>query len=398
MRVCVVPTMFPKYLGDYYGSFVYDEVKALVQKGLDVHVVTPHNQGAAYQEIMEGIHVHRFRWMEPKPFRALVHFKGLIDTFRIITYSVSLFFNLIVITRKYKIQIIHAHSAIPTGFIGAIVSKIMNIPLFITAHGMDITNFENQRFFNYFISYSLNSSHKSIAVSEDLARKLKSLVNNENKIIVIRNGVDTNRFKPKRNTILRNRYGIKENDILILFVGYLDTFKGIFETINAFKAISYDNINVKLMIVGTGPKENDLKTKVEKMGLEKSVIFTGNIPPADIHEYYQSADIFVLPSYTDAGGPPLVFIEAMACGLPVIGTNVGGIPEGIENGVNGFIIHPKNVNELTKKLDIIINNENLRKEFGKNSLRKIQENSMTLEKKAEKIMDLYKNQIRNHSL
>ena len=83
------------------------------------------------------------------------------------------------------------------------------------------------------------------------------------------------------------------------------------------------------------------------------------------------ADIFVLPSHTDAGGPPVVFIEAMACGLPVIGTDVGGIPEGIENGVNGFIIPPKNVDELTKKLHILIKNGNLRKEFGNNSLKKI---------------------------
>ena len=71
----------------------------------------------------------------------------------------------------------------------------------------------------------------------------------------------------------------------------------------------------------------------------------------------------------------------MACGLPVIGTNVGGIPEGIENGVNGFIIPPKNVEELTKKLDILLKDENLRKEFGNNSLKKIRENSMTFKKR-----------------
>ena len=86
----------------------------------------------------------------------------------------------------------------------------------------------------------------------------------------------------------------------------------------------------------------------------------------------------------------------MACGLPVIGTNVGGIPEGIDNGINGFIVPPKNVDELTKKLNILLEDENLREEFGNNSLKKIQENSMTLERKTEKLMDLYKNQIKNH--
>ena len=155
--------------------------------------------------------------------------------------------------------------------------------------------------------------------------------------------------------------------------------------IYAFNKVKIGNEKAKLMLIGEGSQKDKSKEVVSKLGLEKSVIFAGKIPPADIHEYYQSADIFVLPSHTDAGGPPVVFIEAMACGLPVIGTNVGGIPEGIENGINGFIVPPKNVDELTKKLNILLKDENLRKEFGNNSLKKIQENSMTLEMKDRKV-------------
>ncbi|MCE7699746.1 MAG: glycosyltransferase family 4 protein, partial [Methanobacterium paludis] len=171
-------------------------------------------------------------------------------------------------------------------------------------------------------------------------------------------------------------------------------FKGIFELIDAFYEINKKNKNVKLMIVGTGPKKDELKKKVSKLSLKNFVIFTGNIAPIEMHKYYQAADIFLLPSYTDAGGPPVVFIEAMACGLPVIGTDVGGIPEGIENGINGFIVPPKNVDELINRLEILFKDENLRKEFGNNSLEKIRENSMTLEKKAEKLINLYKNKLK----
>ena len=117
------------------------------------------------------------------------------------------------------------------------------------------------------------------------------------------------------------------------------------------------------------------------MGLEKSIILVGKISPSEIHKYYQSADLFVLPSYTDAGGPPVVIIEAMASGLPVIGTIYGGIPEGIENGVNGFIVPPKNMENLTRKIDILLKDGKLIKEFGNNSLKKIRENSMTLKQK-----------------
>lgn len=383
--------MFPKFPGDYYGSFIFDEVKLLAENGFEVHVVTQHNPGIPYEEIMEKIHVHRFQWLEPKTFRALVHFKGITDVFRMLTYVFSLFFNLIWIIRKYKIQIIHAHSVIPTGFIASIVSKIMGKSLFITAHGMDINNFENKPFFNYFISRSLNSSTKSIAVSEDLAKKMRAMVNDENKIVVLRNAVDTNRFNPTRNRSIRKNFDIKDDEILILFVGYLDEFKGIFELVNAFGAIARENKNVKLMMVGAGPRKEDLLNIITRIGINDEVVFTGMIEHQNIHEYYQTADIFVLPSYTEGGGPPLVIMEAMACGLPIIGTNVGGIPEGVENNVNGFILPPKNVDQLNEKLNILIKNKDLRKKFGNNSLERIEEYSIALGKKTEKLINLYKN-------
>jgi N-acetyl-alpha-D-glucosaminyl L-malate synthase BshA len=390
--------MFPKYKGDYYGSFVFDEAKILVKKGFEVHVVTQHNPNIPYEEVMDGIHVHRFKWLEPKEFKALVHFKGIKDNFRLITYLISLFFNLIIITRKYDINVIHAHSTIPTGLIGVIVAKIMKKPVFITAHGMDINNFKNSSFFKRLITFSLNNCNKAVAVSSDLAGKIISLGIDKDKIMVLRNAVDTDRFKPLMNETLRNNYRIKDNDVLILFVGYLDTFKGVFELLNAFHDVNNKNKNTKLMIIGEGPKEDELKKKAFKLGLNKLVVFTGKISPADIHEYYQSADIFVLPSHTDAGGPPLVVLEAMACKLPVIGTAIGGIPEGIENDVNGFIVPPKNIDELTEKLETLVKDENLRKTFGINSLKKVRENSMTLGKKAEKLINLYKNQIKNHAI
>jgi N-acetyl-alpha-D-glucosaminyl L-malate synthase BshA len=390
LKICIVTTMFPKFLGDYYGSFIFDEVKALTKKGFEVHVVTQHNPGISYEEVMDNIYIHRFKWLEPKKFRALVHFEGLMDIIRMITYVISLFLNLILIIWKYKIQIIHAHSVIPTGFIASLVSKIMRKPLFITAHGMDINNFENQRFFNYFISHSLNSSYKSIAVSEDLANKMRLMVNDDNKIVVIKNAVDTDRFNPNKNINIRQNFGIKYEDVVILFVGYLDEFKGIFELINAFNTISKDNKNVKLLMVGVGPKKKNLLKILKKRRIESKVIFTGRIDHQKIHNYYQAADIFVLPSYTEGGGPPLVIMEAMACALPIIATKVGGIPEGVENGVNGFLVSAKNVDELSKKLNILIKDDNLRNKFGNNSLDKISKYSMILGKKTENLIKLYK--------
>ena len=386
MKICFVPTMFPKYKGDYYGSFVFDDARLLVKKGFEVHVVTQHNPGIPYEEIMDGIHIHRFKWAEPKEFKALVHFDGLIDYFRLITYIFSLFLKLLITIRKYDIDIIHAHSVIPTGFIGAIVAKIMRKPLFITSHGMDINNFENSPLFRWLIKFSLKNCNNAIAVSGDLGEKIRSLGIDQDKIVVLRNGVNINRFKPLRNNELRKYYKIKENDILILFVGYLDTFKGIFELIDVFYKIKQEHNNIKLMIIGTGPKKHEIENKVLASDLKNSVIFTGNLKPDEMHRYYQAADIFTLPSYTE--GLPLAILEAMSCGIPVIASDIGGIPEIIKNNENGFIIPPKNRKILKDRLMILINNAELREKFGRNSIEIIKE-EFSIDKKIDILIKLY---------
>lgn len=379
--------MFPKYDGDYYGSFVYDEAKILVKKGFEVHVVTQHNHGIPYETTMDGIHVHRFRWLEPKEFRALVHFKGILDSLRLLSYVISLFFKLIQVIIHYDIPIIHAHSVIPTGFIGVLVSKILRRPMIITSHGMDITSFQESKFFKILIKFSLNHCNAVITVSDDLKTKIKLMDDHEN-IIVLRNGVDINRFKPVKTRTVKKIFGITPDEIIILFVGYLDTFKGIFDLLNAFNEINRNNI--KLVMVGDGPKKDELKTLVANLNLEGSVILTGKIVPSKIHEFYQSADIFVIPSHVDSGGPPLVVMEAMATGLPIIGTEIGGIPEGIKDSINGFLVPNHDIPALSEKITILVHDKNLRKQFGNNSIKLLHEMSLTLEKKSERLIEQYK--------
>ena len=385
VKICVVPTMFPKYKGDYYGSFVFDEVKILVKNGFEVHIVTQHNSGIPYEEIMDGIHVHRFRWFEPKEFKALVHFKGFMDYLRLITYVISLFFNLIYVFRKFNMDIIHAHSVVPTGFIGVIVAKILRKPILITAHGMDISNYENSPFFKRLITFSLINSNKAIAVSEDLAKKIE-LMGINNNLLTLRNAVDINRFKPSKNIIMRHSNKIKDDELLILFIGNIEIFKGIFELLEAFQQINSNNKNVKLMIIGGGTKEHKIKNKVSKYNLDDYVIFKGEISPETIQNYYQMADIFTLPSYTE--GLPMVVIEAMACGIPVVGSNAGGIPELVKDNVNGFLVPPKDVEILKEKLEILVDNDKLRKKFGKGALETV-DDEFNIDKKVEKLKKIY---------
>ncbi len=391
--------MFPKYFGDSYGPFVFEEAKFLVKKGVEVHVITQHNPGVLYEEIMEGVHVHRFRWLEPKEFKALIYFSGLVDNFRLLTYLISLFFNLIWITRKYNLELFHAHHTIPTGLVAIIVAKIMRVPVVVTAHLMDITthgtdvgplenivDFESNFIFRRLILFSLNSSRKIIAVSEDLANKIELMGVNKN-IKILRNAVDINRFKPSKNREMRHNNGIKDDDVLILFIGHLETFKGIFELLDAFYEINTKQKNTKLMIVGEGHEEQKVRDTVSKLNLVNSVIFTGKISPENIQNYYQMADIFTLPSYTE--GLPLVVIEAMACGLPVVVSTAGGIPELVKDDINGFLVQPKDRVLLTKKLELLVDYPELRDKFGIKALKTV-DDEFNIDKKVDKLKEIYR--------
>ncbi|MGC9516939.1 MAG: glycosyltransferase [Methanomicrobiales archaeon] len=374
MKICIVTSMFPRFEGDYYGNFVYDEAKRLFKEGFDVHVVTHHNRDSPYEEVMQGLKIQRFKWLEPKKFKPLAYYNSITDGFRLISYLISLLLILSKTINKYDIDVIHAHNAIPTGFIAAIVSHVLKIPLFITIHGSDINRFYNKPFYRSLISFSLNSSEKILVSSKSLYRKVESFIKNGKKILIFRNAIDINKFQVEKNDFIRNKYLIKSDDTLILFVGNLNRSKGIFEIVESFKLLNYKFKKLKLMFVGEGPQKKELNKIVVNNEIEDDVIFTEQINPKRIQKYYQAADIFVLPSYSEGGGPPLVILEAMACGVPVVVSNVGGIPEVIKNGINGFLVPPHDTLELVKKIELLISSNDIKKKFIKSSREIVKEN------------------------
>ena len=211
-------------------------------------------------------------------------------------------------------------------------------------------------------------------------------------ITILRNAVDISRFKPSKNMEMRQNYKIDDDDLLILFIGHLETFKGIFELLDAFYEINKKHTNTKLMIVGEGHEEQKVRDTVSKLKLEGSTIFTGKVSPETIQNYYQMADIFTLPSYTE--GLPLVVIEAMACGLPVIVSTAGGIPELVKDSKNGFLVSPKDKLILTKKLEILVDKKELREKFGLKAFETV-DDEFNIDKKVDKLIKIYQERIKN---
>jgi len=213
----------------------------------------------------------------------------------------------------------------------------------------------NEKFmvsFNWFLRVfeekMLERSNKIIAVSDFTRRELLQYYKvKEEKIRVIHNGVDVNKFKPasdKRK--VKEELGLNPADIAILSVGRLYARKGLFTLIESMLPIIRKFKNAKFLVSGKGLSNemSKLGAYAAKLGVKDNIVFTGYFPDEKLPKLYQAADVFAFSTFYE--NLPFAILEAMSAGLPVVTTNVGGIPEIIEDGKNGFLVRPFNPQEL----------------------------------------------------
>lgn len=217
----------------------------------------------------------------------------------------------------------------------------------------------NEKFmvsFNWFLRIfeesMLKRSNKIIAVSDFTRRELLQYYKvREDKIRVIHNGVDTNKFQPasdKRKA--KQELGFNPDDLAILSVGRLYARKGLFTLIESMPAVVRRFPRAKFIISGKG-QSNEMKKLVahaQKLGVNDNIVFTGYYPDRKLPRLYQAADVFAFSTFYE--NLPFAVLEALSTGLPVVTTNVGGIPEMIEDGKNGFLVQPFNSRELSDRI------------------------------------------------
>ena len=224
----------------------------------------------------------------------------------------------------------------------------------------------------YCCSKIIKSTKKIICVSNFIANSISNLMNMpSDKFVVLRNCIDVKRFSNELNfdekRKLKEKYGIKDNEKILLFTGRITPEKGVKELVESLKNVS--NQNYKLLILGSALNELKTKTKYQEeienivQTISSKVIFTGFIKYEEINKFYSIADIAVLPSIWDDPAP-LTVIESLVSGLPIITTNSGGIPEYATNG--SAIIIEKNkdlVENLSKNINLLLNDEAKLKEM-----------------------------------
>jgi glycosyltransferase involved in cell wall biosynthesis len=254
---------------------------------------------------------------------------------------------------KEDIDIIHGHYLYPAGAAAVEVGKKHNIKTYVTAHGSDMFElYKNQKFMRSAIRNVLKDADGVFAVSNALRHEIVAtgVVGIANKTKLSWNSVDVDKFSTKENDLLKKEFRLEDKPI-VLFVGNLIKRKNVDSLLEAKKIANSDYY---LVIVGDGPLYKKLTKKVEDENI-RDVIFTGSRD--DVEDIIPSCDLLILPSFSESFG--LVLIEALACGKPVIGSDVGGISEIINDDV-GLLINPNKVSTIAKAIDKLVNDEDLR--------------------------------------
>jgi glycosyltransferase involved in cell wall biosynthesis len=372
-KLLVVTSTFPRWPNDTDPPFVFELCKRL-KENYDITVHTPGFYGALAREEMQGIKVHRFRYFLHR-FERLAGGQGIVPKLqRNKLYLVLLPFFLLaqcvsffILVAKIRPSIIHAHWLIPQGLLAVTAKRLFGVPVVVTAHGADVFSMR-QPVFIRLKKYIAKHANRVVTVSTSLAKLLMIDIGNDMSPEVISMGVDSNAFSPEnKKSSIRKQYGIRGH--FLLYVGRLTEKKGVHFLIDAMLEVVRQYPECRLLIIGHGEQEDELKNKVALLGLENTVFFSGGLPNDKLPPYYATADIFIGPSIQVRGGDSegfgLTFVEAAMSGCLLIGTRAGGIEDIISDGHNGFLVPPADTKALAEQICQVINGFDSCKELKK---------------------------------
>ena len=339
MKVLTFTTLYPNNIWPNHGVFIKERMTHFAKlNGCEVKVVSPvpyfprikigerwkYSEVARHEKI-DGLEVSHPRYfMTPKIGMSLYGLKMFLSVFPAVKE----------IQKNFNFDIIDAHYVFPDGFAAALMSKYLKKSVVISARGSDINRFSEFPLIRRLLRYALHKANRVIAVSHSLKEEILRLGISENKLAVIPNGIDIDKFYTVPKEQARSKLSLPLNKKIILSVGQLTLNKGFDLLIKGLKILSDESFakNLQLVIVGEGATRKELENLIFSLQLNEHVWLVGVVPHKELYLWYSAADLFCLASKKE--GWPNVLLEAMACGTPVVGTPAGGIPEIIStNGV-----------------------------------------------------------------
>jgi glycosyltransferase involved in cell wall biosynthesis len=290
------------------------------------------------------------------------------------------------IIRDFNPDILHAHFASSYGLIAALSG--FN-PYIIYVWGDDILYFPQKSLLHKaLIKYTLTKADRVLATSKMMVRETQKYASGE--IGEIPFGIDVNVFKPQQVDSL-----LEKDDIVIGTIKGLDQQYGIEYLIRAFKILKdkYQTLPLKLMIAGDGPLEKNLKELVQTLNLGKSTLFTGRVSYNQVPQYHNMLSIYVALSVSESFG--VAILEASACNKPVVVSDVGGLPEVVEDGVTGFIVPARDADQAAAAIERLIFDEPLRQKMGQAGRARVKK-LYNWDTNVKEMINIYQDVLREH--
>lgn len=354
MRIGIV--LYPTFGGS--GVLATELGKALSKIGHEVHFIS-YNQPARLDFFMENIFFHEV--IIPQ-----------YPLFEHAPYETALAGKIVDIVKSAHLEVLHVHYAIPHASAALLAKQILkeeniNIPVVTTLHGTDITLVGREASYEPVVSWSINNSDAVTAVSHSLKADTLEHFQIRREIHVIPNFIDFTRFNKKPREHFKKAIA-PNNEKILVHTSNFRKVKRVDDVIRVFEIVQ-KSISAKLLLIGDGPERSHIEKVCRELNVCDKVTFLGK--QEAIEEILSVCDLFLLPSERESFG--LSALEAMACEVPVISSNAGGLPEVIENGVNGFLSNVGDVDKMAQDALYILSDEQILTQFRKNALLKSKE-------------------------
>lgn len=378
MRILVLTHTYPRFSGDTNGPFVEDLCNAHVAAGHEVTVLTAFEPAISSDRAGYPVRLESYRYVWPDSLHVLgysrtidadVRLKGQVWLLAPLML-VSAYARLRSLVRSFRPDVLHAHWIVPNGFIAAKVSEATGIPLFCTLHGSDVFTAEKNALYRWMACTAGRRASLVTSCSADLSERLVRLGVAEDRIELVPNGCFAHEFRsnPEAGQALRRQLGIAERETLILALGRLVYKKGFDVLLRAAPEVLARCPEARIVVAGAGELAKDLANQARSQGLGDRVLFPGAVDRHSVPAYFAAADVFTMPSVRDAAGNvdglPIVVLEAMAAGKPVVASRLSGIPLAVGDDRTGLLVPAGDAPALADALIRLVEDPALRSRLG----------------------------------
>jgi len=371
MKILAISHLFPNVGNKHFGIFAARQFATMKQLGADVTVLVP------------TVWVPGFLWWLRPTWKNLEQNRMLVRYDELETIAVPylrltrgfwscrweglcVFYSsknkVLELHRKIPFDVIFGRGFFPGADVGVRLAKTLKIPVVGFGIGSDVNVVPHysRSMYRHFVRVA-KLLDGALGHGRGVADKIAAVTGRQTP--TVHGIVDLNAFAPPQNkTAVKKELNISSDNFVMLYIGGLTQTKGVYEMLDAFCRVKDKYPQVMLKICGTGQEEEKLREKIRTQNPRFNVELLGAVEPDKVAKWMQASDVLILPSYSE--GMPNVVMEAMACGLPVISTKVGGLPDAVGDCDGVILVEPKNVGQLASAMEKLVKDENVRRYMG----------------------------------